>query len=59
MNQLPQRRVTLTITLIANSDERAKAIIEEMVMTDGAALAYEIVDMTEVRARESENPADR
>jgi hypothetical protein len=56
MPQLPQRHVTVTITLLADSDDRAKAIIEEMVMTDGSALDYEIVDMSEVRAQEPQHP---
>ena len=59
MNQLPQRQATVVITLLANSDERAKAIIEDMVMTDGAALDYEIVDMSEVRTQEPESTAGR
>jgi hypothetical protein len=53
MHSLPQRQVTMVVTLIADSDDRVKTIIEDMVMTDGAALDYQIVDIREVPAPES------
>ncbi len=53
---MQQRQVTEVVTLLADSDERAKAIIEATVMTDGSALDYEIVDMSEVRAQEPQHP---
>ena len=52
MDQLPQRQVTLTVTLLADSDERAKAIIEEALMSDGSVLDYLIVDVSEVPTQE-------
>jgi hypothetical protein len=56
MQSLEQRQVTVAITLIADSDDRAKAIINEALMTDGSVLDYEIVGIRDVRAQESEHP---
>jgi hypothetical protein len=55
VQQLPQRQVTVAITLIADSDDRARAIIEDMIATSGSALDYEIVDIRDVPTLESEN----
>jgi hypothetical protein len=49
---LPQRHVTVVVTLVADSDERAKAIIDEALMTDGSVLDYELVSVSDVRAQE-------
>jgi hypothetical protein len=56
---MQQRQVTEVVTLLADSDERAKAIIEATVMTDGSALDYEIVNISDVPTPEPENPLGR
>jgi hypothetical protein len=52
MQPLPLRHATVTITMIASSDERAGEIIKAMTEEDGAALDYQIVDIREVLAPE-------
>ena len=59
MQPLPQRQVTLTITLIAKSDDEARATIDEALMTDGSVLDYEIVDIRDSRTQEPDHPLAR
>jgi hypothetical protein len=59
MPQLPQRHVTVTITLIADSDDQARETIDAMTMSDGSTLDYEIVDIREVRSPEPETSPGR
>jgi hypothetical protein len=59
MQPLPQRRVTVTITLIADSDDQARETIDAMTMSDGSTLDYEIVDIREVRSPEPETSPGR
>jgi hypothetical protein len=49
---MQQRQVTMTITVLASSDDRAREIVEAMTEEDGSALACEIVDIRDVRAQE-------
>jgi hypothetical protein len=52
MQPLEQRQVTLVVTLIANSDDRAREIIEAMTKEDGSVLGFEIVAITDARVQD-------
>ena len=59
MQHLQQRQVTVVVSLPGDSDERAKASIDEALMSDGSVLAYEVVSVSDVRTQEPEHPLGR